>query len=104
MSTFGSSEVRLLPDSFGITADNISDAAREFPGDSWESHSALQICNRIMDTFIAAEGSKESIKECRKIAQEYQGNVDSSSIYDNDKPALITAVGHCHIDTCWLWP
>jgi len=57
-----------------------------------------------MDTFIAAEGSKESIKECRKIAQEYQGNVDSSSIYDNDKPALITAVGHCHIDTCWLWP
>ncbi|KAH0090079.1 putative alpha-mannosidase I, partial [Aureobasidium melanogenum] len=57
-----------------------------------------------MDTFIAANGSNESIGECRKIAKKYIGDVDSSKLYDSDEPALITAIGNCHIDTCWLWP
>ncbi|KAG9552992.1 putative alpha-mannosidase I, partial [Aureobasidium melanogenum] len=82
----------------------IGDAAREFPQDSWEEHEALQVCNAIMDTFIAANGSNESIGECRKIAKKYIGDVDSSKLYDSDEPALITAIGNCHIDTCWLWP
>ncbi|TLD25936.1 glycoside hydrolase family protein [Venturia nashicola] len=82
----------------------IGDGAREFPGDGWESHKALQVCNAIMDCFIAGQGTKESIKECRKIAREYIGNVDTPKIYDGDLPSLVTAVGHCHIDTCWLWP
>jgi len=82
----------------------IGDAAREFPQDSWEEHEALQVCNSIMDTFIAANGSNESITECRKIAKKYIGDVDSSKLYDSNEPALITAIGNCHIDTCWLWP
>lgn len=57
-----------------------------------------------MDTFIAGNGSNEAIKECRKIAQTYHGDVDSAKVFDTDKEALVTAVGHCHIDTCWLWP
>jgi alpha-mannosidase len=83
----------------------IGDAAREFPGDSWERHRALQVCNKIMDTFIAGNGSTESIKEGRKIAQSYIGeNVDSSKVYDSDKESIVYGIGHCHIDTCWLWP
>lgn len=83
----------------------IGDAAREFPEDSWESHKAFELCNKIMDTFIAGDGSKESIKECRKIAQEYLGkSVDSHKVYETDEQELVTAVGNCHIDTCWLWP
>ena len=82
----------------------IGDAAREFPGDSWESHEALQICNEIMDAFIEGKGSKESIKKGREIARKYIGNVDSEKVYDSGKPAIVQAVGHCHIDTCWLWP
>ncbi|KAF2106680.1 glycosyl hydrolases family 38 N-terminal domain-containing protein [Lophiotrema nucula] len=82
----------------------ISDAAREFPADSWESHQALQICNKIMDTFIAGSGSKESIKEGREIANEYLGDVDSHKVYDSDKEEIVTGIGYCHIDTCWLWP
>ena len=39
----------------------IGDAAREFPGDSWEKHEALQVCNAIMDAFIAGDGSQDSI-------------------------------------------
>ena len=83
----------------------LGDAAREFPDDSWEEHEALQVCNSIMDTFIAGEGSQDSIVEGRKIAQTYLGEkVNSSKVYDEPEKAIITAIGHCHIDTCWLWP
>lgn len=83
----------------------IGDAAREFPEDSWEEHEALQICNSIMDTFIAGGGSHDSIVEARKIGKKYLGDkVDSAEVYDEPKDAIITAVGNCHIDTCWLWP
>ena len=82
----------------------IGDAAREFPGDSWEKHKALQVCNEIMDAFIAGDGSQESIVKGRKIAQEYIGNVNSHKVYDSDKEPIVYGIGHCHIDTCWLWP
>ncbi|EKG22051.1 Glycoside hydrolase family 38 core [Macrophomina phaseolina MS6] len=83
----------------------IGDCAREFPGDSWESHQALQICNSIMDTFIAGNGSPESIKQARKIAKKYLGDkVDSAAVYDGPQEAIVSGIGHCHIDTCWLWP
>jgi len=83
----------------------IGDAAREFPGDSWEKHEALQVCNQIMDAFIAGNGSPASIEEGRHIAQRYLGkNVDSAKVYDSDEKSLVYGIGHCHIDTCWLWP
>ncbi|KAL1651186.1 Glycoside hydrolase, 38 vacuolar alpha mannosidase [Diplodia intermedia] len=83
----------------------IGDCAREFPGDSWESHQALQVCNSIMDTFIAGHGSNEAIKEGRKIAKKYLGDkVDSAAVYDGPQESIISGIGHCHIDTCWLWP
>ena len=83
----------------------IGDAAREFPGDSWEKHEALQVCNQIMDTFIAGNGSQDSIEKGRKIAEQYIGkNVNSAKVYDSDEKLLVYGIGHCHIDTCWLWP
>ncbi|KAF2836234.1 glycoside hydrolase family 38 protein [Patellaria atrata CBS 101060] len=83
----------------------IGDGAREFPGNSWESHEALQVCLAIMDAFIAGNGSKESIVEGRKIARKYLGDhVDSAKVYDSEKEPLVYGIGHCHIDTCWLWP
>lgn len=94
-------DARMLHMDFWI----LGDAAREFPEDSWESHKAFENCNRIMDTFIAGDGSKESIKKCREIATEYLGKlIDTSKVYDGDQEVLITAIGQCHIDTCWLWP
>jgi alpha-mannosidase len=82
----------------------IGDAAREFPGESWEAHEAQQIANRIIDAFIAGGGSQESIVEGRKIAREYLGDVDSHKVYESDKEAIVSGIGYCHIDTCWLWP
>ncbi|KAI9803462.1 MAG: hypothetical protein M1825_001805 [Sarcosagium campestre] len=81
----------------------IGDAAREFPQNSWESHEALQVGNAIIDAFV--KGNQDSILEGRKIAQKYLGKqVDSSKVYDSKNSHLVYAIGHCHIDTCWLWP
>lgn len=81
----------------------IGDAARELPQDSWEEHKALEVANAIMNAFV--HGRKESLKECLKIAAEYLGDKrDSSEVYANENSPLVYAVGHCHIDTCWLWP
>ena len=83
----------------------IGDAAREFPDDGWESHEAVQVGNAIMDAFIAGNGSQESILEGRKIAQKYLGeNISSHKVYESDKNPIVYAIGHCHIDSCWLWP
>lgn len=81
----------------------IGDAAREFPEDSWEQHKALNVATKIIDTFKV--GDKDSIKKCRKIAEEFIGvNVNSAKVYDNDSKPQVYGIGHCHIDTCWLWP
>ncbi|KAK2788079.1 Glycoside hydrolase, 38 vacuolar alpha mannosidase [Onygenales sp. PD_12] len=83
----------------------IGDAAREFPSDSWHSHEAQQVANAIMDAFIEGNGSQESIIKGRKIAQKYIGSlVDSEAVYKTDKQPIVYGIGHCHIDTCWLWP
>lgn len=81
----------------------IGDAAREFSTQSWEEHKAMVVANTIIDTFEL--GNQESLVKCRKIAQEYIGkNVDSSKVYETGKEPLVYGIGHCHIDTCWLWP
>ncbi|KAL4969487.1 alpha-mannosidase [Aspergillus stella-maris] len=83
----------------------ISDAAREFPAEGWESHEANVVANSIIDAFIAGNGSLESIKAGRKIAQKYLGDkVDSAEVYDTSTQPIVYGIGHCHIDTCWLWP
>jgi alpha-mannosidase len=81
----------------------LGDAAREFPQDSWEQHKALKIATDVINAFEL--GNKESIKKCRKIAAQYLGeNVDSAKVYDSGKQPLVYGIGHCHIDSCWLWP
>ena len=58
-----------------------------------------------MDAFVAGNGSQESIIKGRKIAQKYLGDkVDSAQVYDTDTEPIVYGIGHCHIDTCWLWP
>ncbi|TVY35324.1 Alpha-mannosidase [Lachnellula occidentalis] len=81
----------------------IGDAAREFPTDSWEQHKALKVANEIIETFEL--GNQDSIIKGRKIAQEYLGkDVNSSAVYKTDTKPIVYGIGHCHIDTCWLWP
>lgn len=61
--------------------------------------------NAIIDAFTAGNGSQQSIREGRRIAQQYLGDkVDSSQVYHEKTKSIVYAIGHCHIDTCWLWP
>lgn len=81
----------------------IGDAAREFPQDSWEQHKALKTCNEIIEAFEL--GNRESLKACRKIAEDYLGpDVNSAKVYSSGKEPVVFGIGHCHIDSCWLWP
>ena len=81
----------------------IGDAARELPEDSPKQHQALETATKIMNAFVL--GDKESIVRCRKIAQECLGNlVDSPKVYQNPSDIDVYGIGHCHIDSCWLWP
>ncbi|KAF7550510.1 hypothetical protein G7Z17_g5670 [Cylindrodendrum hubeiense] len=94
-------QARMLHVDFGV----IHDAATELPEDSWEQHEALNVASRIIDTFKVGDDS--SILACRKIAAEYLGDdIDSAAVYESalDRRPTIYAIGHCHIDTCWLWP
>lgn len=81
----------------------IGDAAREFPSESWEQHKALKVVNEIIDAFEV--GNQDSVLKGRKIAQQYLGkNVDSDKVYKTGTQPIVYGIGHCHIDTCWLWP
>ncbi|TLS26507.1 hypothetical protein PpBr36_05302 [Pyricularia pennisetigena] len=96
--------VAINPEARQLIIDHwiIGDAAREFPQDSWEQHKALKVATDMMEAFEF--GNKESILKSRKIAREYLGDVNSHKVYDSGKEALVYGIGHCHIDTCWLWP
>jgi alpha-mannosidase len=82
----------------------IGDAARQLPRDSWEQHRALKVATDIIDTFRV--GDQESLDKCREIAHSFLGSaIDSDAVYKPDRPeAQVFGIGHCHIDSCWLWP
>jgi alpha-mannosidase len=83
----------------------IHDSAVEFPEDSWQQHKALTVGTQIMNTFRL--GDNDSIIRCRKIAEDLLGpNINSTSVFaaQKEQEVDVFAVGHCHIDTCWLWP
>ncbi|PHH60418.1 hypothetical protein CDD81_1696 [Ophiocordyceps australis] len=81
----------------------LGDAARELPEDSAEETKALAVAMEIIDTFQV--DNQESILQCRRLAQQIIGpDVDSHRVYDVGKEGTVFGIGHCHIDTCWLWP
>ncbi|KAK4064309.1 CAZyme family GH38 [Trichoderma harzianum] len=83
----------------------IRDAALHLPEDSWQSHRAQQACDEILDTFSAGDGNSGAISKCREIARSYLGDrINTEEVFKTDQTAIVSAIGHCHIDTCWLWP
>lgn len=81
----------------------IRDISRQLPQSRSESHEALRTANQIMNTFQRAD--RASIAKCRDLASAILGKQrDSTKVYSNNLSAPVLAVGHCHIDTAWLWP
>ncbi|EPX71490.1 alpha-mannosidase [Schizosaccharomyces octosporus yFS286] len=82
----------------------IQQSAKEFPSRSWQKFRARQLCHEIMNAFHPEDPS--TIEECRSLAKLYLGeHIDSEYVNEtNPNQTKVYAVGHCHIDTAWLWP
>ncbi|CED85351.1 glycoside hydrolase family 38 protein [Phaffia rhodozyma] len=69
---------------------------------------ALNAANEIMSTFRA--GDDKTIGACRKIAERILGDgweKDGAQVWEKGQEkgaGLMWGLGHCHIDTFWLWP
>ena len=80
----------------------LEDIARTLPNNSWEAQRCWQGAVAIINDF--RRGDSKSLLQGRKIAQQLHGaNVDQDSESD-PVDNMIWAIGHCHIDTAWLWP
>ncbi|KAF7312531.1 Glycoside hydrolase family 38 protein [Mycena indigotica] len=75
------------------------------PGNTPLQNLALSTANEIMNVFNHKDLS--SIKRARGLAEKVFGTGwDTDTVYE-DKGAprsLVWGIGHCHIDTAWLWP
>ncbi|KAF8259316.1 glycosyl hydrolases family 38 N-terminal domain-containing protein [Lactarius quietus] len=76
------------------------------PGNSTLQNKALTVANAIMNTF--RKNDPESLIAARKLADEVFGEnweERGAAIYkDGPEVAQVWGIGHCHIDTAWLWP
>ncbi|KAL2214026.1 alpha-mannosidase [Sarocladium strictum] len=81
----------------------LGDAARELPENTAEQNQALAIANKIIDIFEV--DNQETILRGRDLARQFLGpDIDSERVYDVGKDPIVYGIGHCHIDSCWLWP
>ncbi|KAG8699593.1 Glycoside hydrolase, 38 vacuolar alpha mannosidase [Ceratobasidium sp. 395] len=81
------------------------------PGNSPLQNLALKTANEIMNVFDVND--PDTIAKCRKIAEKVFGSKwaeEGADIYklrnDGKGPdrEQVWGIGHCHIDTAWLWP
>ncbi|KAL3883418.1 hypothetical protein ACJMK2_029685 [Sinanodonta woodiana] len=74
----------------------LHDMARHLPEGSERGYQALYTVNQMINAINFEDRS--TFEKAHKIAQEFlsQKNGDSQHV--------IHAMGHCHIDTAWLWP
>ncbi|KAL6305038.1 glycosyl hydrolases family 38 N-terminal domain-containing protein [Sparassis latifolia] len=76
------------------------------PGNTSLQNKALTVANEIMNTF--EKGDVSSVSRARKLAEGVFGEAwekAGAGVYDHGAPAAtIWGIGHCHIDTAWLWP
>ncbi|PPR01817.1 hypothetical protein CVT24_001681 [Panaeolus cyanescens] len=75
------------------------------PGNTPLQNKALTTANEIMNVFN--KNDRSSIARARKLAEEVFGEgweKKGEGIYDGDRKVNIWGIGHCHIDSAWLWP
>jgi alpha-mannosidase len=75
-------------------------------------HKAIECLSNVMNTFKGCpppfktpysspqeiETMEQSIKDCLEITNQFFAGKNGSDVHQ------VTAIGHCHIDTAWLWP
>jgi hypothetical protein len=77
------------------------------PAQSPLANKARMIANNIMNAF---DGTLDSVATCRELAEECLGEdwearqVKTRGAKGADPNGQLWSLGHCHIDTAWLWP
>ena len=98
-------EARALYSDFQV----IKQASETLPKESWQKHKALGIATAIMNAFDENDVDS-SVAKGKKIADSLLGEkraspeVYNSATFRNPEGSLVYGIGHCHIDTAWLWP
>ncbi|KAF9497318.1 hypothetical protein BDN71DRAFT_1445060 [Pleurotus eryngii] len=86
-----------------VTLREIADT---LPWNTPLQNKALSTANEIMNVFN--KGDASDINRARKLAEEVFGEgweSKGAAIYDEGpNKSLVWGIGHCHIDTAWLWP
>eukprot|EP00743_Colponemidia_sp_Colp-15_P011795 GILK01013256.1.p1 GENE.GILK01013256.1~~GILK01013256.1.p1 ORF type:complete len:1088 (+),score=189.66 GILK01013256.1:43-3264(+) len=87
-------------DAWDVNWDYITlvDAAKFLPTASAMNARALRIANAISNYVATHPRDAATWKHCRKLAAEFLSLTNGMGQHN------VTAVGHCHIDTAWLWP
>lgn len=84
----------------------LREIAGSLPGNTSLQNRAIVTANAIMNEFDSHDPS--SIQRARKIAEQVFGEnwqeKGADIYYGNPSDADIKGIGHCHIDTAWLWP
>ncbi|KZT66211.1 glycoside hydrolase family 38 protein [Daedalea quercina L-15889] len=84
----------------------LREISETLPGNTSLQNKALVTANAIMNAFD--KDDLGSIARGRKLAESVFGegwDGKSDKIYEEGpKEAAIWGIGHCHIDTAWLWP
>ncbi|EJD35944.1 hypothetical protein AURDEDRAFT_74783, partial [Auricularia subglabra TFB-10046 SS5] len=86
--------------------DTLKQLSQTLPGNSVLQNAALTAANEILNIFDRRDAS--TIGKARKVAERVFGQGwegKGAGIYDEGgKEASVLGIGHCHIDTAWLWP
>lgn len=73
------------------------------------SERAMHAANAVMSTF-RIDDSERTIEECLKICNNIIGHGwegKKEGVWKegvSDDKSVLWAIGHCHIDSAWLWP
>ncbi|KAH9942858.1 glycosyl hydrolases family 38 N-terminal domain-containing protein [Amylocystis lapponica] len=95
-------------EAWGLLLDfqTLREIVDSLPGNTSLQNKALVVANEIMNVF--QKGDVSSLTRARKLAEQVFGEgweKEGAAIYDKGaKEATIWGIGHCHIDTAWLWP
>ncbi|KIK63743.1 glycoside hydrolase family 38 protein [Collybiopsis luxurians FD-317 M1] len=83
----------------------LREIADSVSGNTSLQNKAIIVANEIMNTFRS--GDSTDIRRCRTLAERVFGEhwqEEGENVYKDNKQAQIWGIGHCHIDTAWLWP
>ena len=80
----------------------LEDLARTLPNNSWEAQRCWRASVDIINVF--RRGDSDSLLKGREIARQLYGQEIDSLSRGQPDDSIVWAIGHCHIDTAWLWP